>query len=311
MEGTPIGIREIQSILMSATQTSLSHFHTAGMSRGVSDLKPSIAETFDSIYRPENTCMIIESDMNIREIRKNIVYKRLDSFIIKVKSDIVKIPERENIWYNVLDERMFDTTFIRLYVDYKKMYRLGLTLNDIGETCFSDIKCRWLTSPDFMGMIDIGDFGQYMSPILSKMNVQIFGTKNILSCERYENSTYITEGSDILFTSEFAKVIKSNNVSDVEKCLGIEAATNILAELIGSTIISDFMTRTGTVLSFNKRSVEVSRKGILTSMGFERPKEDIKAAVLLTTKTATKTKQQVYHNIITGDDQYDMFQVLM
>ena len=92
----------------------------------------------------------------------------------------------------------------------------------------------------------------------------------------------------------------------------------MLSKLIGPRIVSDFMTRTGTVLPFHKRN-EIMSKGLLTCMGFERPKDDIRAAVISnpfggarnTSSKIQKTKDiQTYEAIMTGVDPFLGFDII-
>ena len=57
------------------------------------------------------------------------------------------------------------------------------------------------------------------------------------------------------------------------------------------------MTRTGNVLPFTKSSIESKRKGILTSAGLERPRNDIKAAII---SSDWDTHPSIFADIMTG-----------
>ena len=347
--GAPIGIRAIQSILMSATQTNLSHFHTAGMEdEGAGVLiAPSIADTLNCVFKSHNTSMTFMTDVHISDVRKSIVYSDFDLFVTMVRTNFTELPDRENVWYEASKTSdigsfcMYDGTILRFYVDYKRLKKFGLTLSDIGERCFGDMDCQWAVSPDFMGMIDVGFSSNYIAPMLSRLKCQVCGTKDIIACEKIDEEGHIvTTGSNIIAASKILKgsykaTLKSNNVTDLQRRFGIEAAARMLEELIGSVIVSDFMTRTGEVVSFSKHSIEVSRKGLLTSMGFERPKEDIKRELTAPSPLHTRSyfratadfakagsfceglqkksrvyKYGVYDNIIMGTDPNKGFEIL-
>lgn len=312
--GDPVGIRAIQSILMSATQMNLSHFHTAGMdSTQHKDtfgyrVLPSAAEAMNSVYTINNTCMTFESSDDVYALRKQLVGANLMNFVSAVKSDITGFPDRENIWYEASGKDMYEGSILRIYINYHKMRNHGLTLEDLARKSFGTKYTN--VSPDFMGMIDLNVPDMYLSQWLGRLGEKVCGTFDIKSCSKINSKTALTLGSDILAVSRIPSVdittINSNNVTEVEEHYGIEAATSVLALLTGSHIVSDFMARTGKVLSFMKNSVEVTNKGLLTSMGFERPRDDIKRALI----SQETNRSSVYESIITGSEFFSIFELI-
>lgn len=349
---TPIGIRCVQSILMSATQKSLSHFHTAGMISAGNAISPSAADAMNSKYTSTNTSMKFKTFQqlavtskavftsgevhtatpskevfapnNIEQIRGTIVGATLKNFIVFFKSTVMGyLPERESIWYKVKQPSRDEMRLLkenkihllRFYIDYNKIKQYGLTLENIASKFFEQDysrDCTLYTSPDFMGMMDVW-FTEptWLPSFLSKMSKVICGTPDILSCDVLsDNTTIVTTGSNIMVLSRVPsidkKTITSNNVRNVEQCFGIEAAASILSDITGSTIVSDFMTRTGKVLPFYKNTKETYRKGLLTSMGFERPKEDIKLTLTKPNISTCSSVRTVYESVMTGmDPEYD------
>ena len=297
--GDPVGLHAVQSILMSATQKSLSHFHTAGMKTTVSArLTPTPAEAMNAEYS-NNTSMTFQSSDDVYDLRKQLVGAKISSFMINVGSSLTGLDDRENVWYEAAGTKMYDGTVLRIYVDYNKMRDHGLTLESMAHAAFGS---GTNTSPDFMGIIDVNVPDDYISQWLAKTDNLVCGTLRIRSCDKMIDDV-ITEGTDILAVSRIRNVknITSNNVLEVESHFGIEAAAAVLETLTGSHVVSDFMARTGKILSFVKSSVEVRQKGMLTSMGFEKPKEDIKKKCAPTTS--------VYESIMTGVDPTEMFSV--
>ena len=297
--GDPVGLHAVQSILMSATQKSLSHFHTAGMKTTVSArLTPTPAEAMNAEYS-NNTSMTFQSSDDVYDLRKQLVGAKISSFMINVGSSLTGLDDRENVWYEAAGTKMYDGTVLRIYVDYNKMRDHGLTLESMAHAAFGS---GTNTSPDFMGIIDVNVPDDYISQWLAKTDNLVCGTLRIRSCDKMIDDV-ITEGTDILAVSRIRNVknITSNNVLEVESHFGIEAAAAVLETLTGSHVVSDFMARTGKILSFVKSSVEVRQKGMLTSMGFEKPKEDIKKKCAPTTS--------VYESIMTGVDPTEMFTI--
>lgn len=330
--GDPVGIRAIQSILMSATQMNLSHFHTAGMDGAVrSASTPTAAEAMNASYA--NVSMTFESDEDVRSLRKHLVGANLKSFVVTVGGSFTVLPDHENVWYETLararcaagGRQMSDGTIIRFYIDYIKMINHGLTLGDLAKESFGDDVVTNV-SPDFMGMIDVEVPNEHLSQWLSRMGHRVCGTPNVKSCDRLDDTKVaqqtrapsaraVTVGTDVMAVSRIDSVrgntITSNNAAEVEYRYGIEAAARIMKELTGSAVVSDFMTRTGRLLPFTKNSAEVRNKGLLSSMGFERPKEDIKKAI--SGKNSTEFLDfgttSVYESIITGSSPASIFDV--
>ncbi len=299
--GESVGIRAVHSILMSATQMNLSHFHTAGMHSSLPSSRPvpSPAEALNDLY--VNTSMTFESSDNVHTLRKHIVGANLSSFVKSVGGSFTWLPDQENVWYEALQQPMYDGNIIRLYIQFKKMKNYGLTLRDLADTSFgTDVVTH--VSPDFMGMIDIEVPNDHLSQWLSRMGTPVCGTPKVKSCEKV-GDTAVTHGTDVLTLSKVStvnsKTITSNDVNEVLMLYGIEAAAAVLYDLTKSPVVSDFMARTGRVLYFTKNSLEVARKGLLTSMGFERPKNDIKEA-LIRPHMYNSCRPSVKESIITG-----------
>lgn len=370
--GEPVGIRTAQSILRKATQSSLSHFHVAGMEKlNYQQNYPTIADAMDSRYSNTNTSVtfsvkeqyippsefivqggvflrrrvskfIVEGESNVSDpaqplkerwltkilgrINRHLVGKKLSWFVTMIRSNMTELPEYENIWYESSNQEMFPHTILRLYIDYTKLVQFDLTLIDIAETCFYDTP--WHASPDWMGMIDLDIIKNYMNLVLSKIDTVLCGNPSISAvhadidifapiCEEEDVNRHnhiikvVTDGSDIVSVSQLPNVekhtIRSNHVLDVQKNLGIEAAASALREIIGSDVISDFMTRTGIVLPFYNSSPEVFKKGALTAMAFERPRTHIQKFLRF---SSWDKHPSVYADIMVGNNPEQDFSIL-
>ncbi len=308
--GDPVGIREIQSILMSATQMNLSHFHTAGMNAiGVS--APTAAEALNSSY--VNAGMTFETELDVYSLRKEIVGANLKSFVLTVGGSFTVLPDHENAWYEVLGLEVPDDVLLRFYINYMKMRDHGLTLSDLAKSAFGNDATTHV-SPDFMGMIDVVVTNNHFAQWLSRMGNKVCGTFKVKSCEKLDRRKAITRGSDLMSLSQVyginKRTITSNNVPEVETHFGIEAAAAVLRGLTGSSVVSDFMARTGRIMPFTKNSTEVHNKGLLSSMGFERPKEDIKRAMTTpddSSEFLDSSFSSVYESVIAGTEPSSMF----
>ena len=287
----PIGIRETQSLLRTVTQRSLSYFHTAGMSGGISNRqRPSIADGMESRYTSENTSMIFKTSLSDGALKRALVGRDMRWFVQMMRGSFIELPDAENLWYDVLGEDMYsdntDEIILRFYVDYKRLLEYDFTLRELASSCFRDAHVS--VSPDFMGMIDLRVDDGYVLRWLEQMGNRVCGTSDILdvsvACHNQSKIYHaISRGANMLAVSRVKGIdkttIESNHVLDVQRNLGIEAAASVLNRVIQNNIISDFMTRTGTVLPFSKYSIEMRRKGVMTSAGLERPRDDIRAAL--------------------------------
>lgn len=314
--GDHVGIRSAQSVLRAATQSNLSYFHVAGMETNVhGNYKvPNIADTMDTKYTNYNTSAtfnLLPTSSNT-SIKKYLVGKKFIWFVTLIRSNITELPDIENIWYETSDKQMYNGIIIRFYINYEKLIEYGLTLYELALSCFKgDID--WHVSPDFMGMIDVNVTDGYPASIIAMTNNIVCGTMDITSCSISQNQvkrTVTTTGSNIIAISKIPDIDKtsivSNHIKDVEENFGIEAANFALNKIIDSDVISDFMTRTGKVLSFYNSSTEISAKGVLTSIAFERTKQQIKKALY---NSNWDKHASIYADIMVGKDPNNMFDI--
>ena len=312
----PIGIKETQSLLRTVTQSSLSHFHTAGMKNtSISNRQvPSIADGMESRYTSKNTSMTFQTTLETKELKREIVGKDMLWFVRMVRGSNIELPDEENIWYDVNDMSLMlydednpESVIIRFYIDYLKLIEYDLTLKALAVSCFGDAPVT--VSPDFLGMIDLKVKDGYLLKWLEQMGNTVCGTPAIVSAQ-IEQHVAVTGGSSILAVSRGNKVnkktLESNHVADVEKHLGIEAAAYALDHIIDNKIVSDFMTRTGRVLPFSKFSKEINRRGILISAGLERPRNDIRAAII---SKKWDAHSSVYADIMVGNTPGRLFEI--
>lgn len=353
--GEPVGIRTAQSILRKATQSSLSHFHVAGMEKNYQQNYPTIADAMDSKYSTSNTSVnfslgvgvgvfvknlasyppltkafprkeiSISDDLSynfqskiLGRINRQLVGKKLRWFVTMIRSSITELPEYENIWYESSNQKKFPetNTILRFYIDYKKLVKFDLTLKDIAETVFYDTP--WHASPDWMGMIDLDIGKNNTNHVLSKIDTLLCGNLSIsamhadIDTDEHNNITVkaVTAGSDIVSVSQLLNIDKlticSNHVLDVYKNFGIEAAATALRKIIGSDVISDFMTRTGIVLPFYNSSPEVFKKGALTAMAFERPRTHLQKFLR---SSSWDTHPSIYADIMVGNNPEHDFSI--
>jgi DNA-directed RNA polymerase subunit A" len=311
--GDQIGIRLAHHALAKATQSSLSAFHNAGLgSDVVTRMSPSLQQIMDGAIYQSNTSMIIRMGSEKAMTQRNIRYY-VDSI---TNSFVDKSLEIEDFWYDIgrefgmipLYEKGPRSVVFRFYMNYIRMAKDHVTLQYLCDKAFgSYVTCH---SPDFMGIVDVhlGD-DTHMSGVMEVLDTNV-GVDGILECHAVgSDGTFVTVGSNLAHVLSIPDVdvteTISNNVYDVEKNLGVDAAREVLYEEILSkaenaetaAMLADFMTYRGYVSSFKKDNPVLKDRGFLSSIAFERPKNDIKNAIR--NKLVDHT-ESVYSQIITG-----------
>jgi hypothetical protein len=227
-----------------------------------------------------------------------------------------RITDIECVWYSVKNINIDDEdSILRFNISFKKLIEYDFTLEELAYKCFGS-SVKWFVSPDFMGMIDLHiPKKSATAEWISKLEIIVCGSENITTIyfnklqDTQDICRVYTVGSDIALASRSMYVIsgslRSNNVQDIENNYGIEAASMALRDIIKKDpagILTDFMTRNGMVCSFSKSSIEVKRKGILTSIGYERPREDIIRAIKLKDDEQWDIHPSIYNDIMIGTD---------
>jgi len=347
----PFGLRTIQSVVTKITQRSLSFFHVAGMSSNVVSSGPSISNAMDNIYNSDNTSMSFavsiryqkhdgtECKTSLNEIKEKLVGKKLEYFVDSIQDNYVsELDPDASIWYkmpisisstagNSMKPDLFTNTdkkkhILRFNINFAKLIEFNLSLHKLATICFGgNTDVKYITSPDFIGIIDLYTDTFYTSRWISILNIDVCGSPLIRDISFQPitdiNATDVTVntiGSEIITASKCHLIILnslvSNHVKQIESTLGIEAAAKTLRTITTSPIISDFMTRNGRVYAFNNNSIEVSRKGMLTSLGFERPRDDIKRFIT-SNKEIWDVNPSIYSDIMIGANPQLCFDVLM
>jgi hypothetical protein len=189
----------------------------------------------------------------------------------------------ENIW---IEGPSFET-FIRLYFDVEKLFEYNIELSEIAAHITNQTpECRY--SPTFMGMIDLLTDGiaQNILPILDHLKMFSLGDENIKNCDimmDYDGYMLATIGSSIVKLCEFEDMvvldsIRSNDIRDVYNTFGIEAARELIADLLEDKdgIIADFMTRSGEIVPITKASLLKYNRGFISTAFFERFGDSVK-----------------------------------
>ena len=265
--GDLIGIDSVQRIMRSATQSNLSSFHEAGLRSFRNNL--SVQNVLD-VTGDANTSMEITTDDH-ESFRREYLYRKFGYYVLGYKSSLY-LSRSDEFW-----EMDSDGVLVRFYVDYKKLIEDCRSLRFIKGIITSKKDYDVVISSDFVGILDIVERFTINEPVNQKIFEILdidMGIDGILDYVDGKSS-----GSNLDVVSRIRNVdrtlLRSNNIRQVERKLGIEAARNVIFKELGkdSLVIADYMTWHGRVHAFNKFGPW--DKGIIASMGFERPNKDI------------------------------------
>jgi DNA-directed RNA polymerase beta' subunit len=283
--GDRVGLKAIQSIMQTATQSNLSFFHKAGtMSKSLS---PSVQQLLDLSKSP--TCrMFIKLNKPLSS--KNIRYLR----VIKiVESFSITQPGEEEFWIQLgvamnLFELNRDFPYqLDIQFDVKQLIDRNIRLVDIVNkisTVTSIYNKIIVHSPNILGIIRIYcDEHQSMIKIINKLHLGIEGIHDAVF---HDESTVVTNGSNLDEILRLSEVdinnTYTNHLLQMEERFGIEAAREILYDEIVlknnnkqyAGIIADYMCVSGALKPFSKDNTMI-RNPIL-SMGYEEASSDLK-----------------------------------
>lgn len=277
-----VGIKAVQSVLKNATQSNLSMFHNAG--NVSSDILPRISIkdllSGSKKYRSYSVASITTDDVRIR---KKFIYRQFKDFLLNFSlSDFL---DDNDIIGRCIYEYMGISppeSFTRFYLDPKKFVPIGYSLREIADIVFHS--CHFYVSPDFMGIIDV----------VNDNRLKIISTTSILNSllngyPGVENAI-VSDGKLYLFNScigamlneDFVvkNTIVSNDVYDVERFFGVEAAKKVMIDLMGSDdknvyIIVNYMTRSGKIVPLRNDNLSRYDKNFITDISFERARDTI------------------------------------
>lgn len=314
--GDPVGLKAVQSIMQTATQSNLSFFHKAGtMSKSLS---PSVQQLLDLSKSP--TCRMFIR-LNSEILSKDVIYLRIINI---VESFSITQPGDEEFWIQLgaamnLFEPNRDFPYqLDIQFDVKQLIKRNIRLVDIVDkisTLTSVYNKTIVYSPSILGIIRIYcDEHQSMIKIINKLHL---GIEGIHDATFQDALTIITSGSnlhDILKIGEVdIKNTYTNHLLQMEETFGIEAARDILYDEIllknnnpqYAGIIADYMCVSGVLKPFSKDSTMI-RNPIL-SMGYEEASSDLKK---MHTNTVVDPLQNSYSRMALGLPMDQGFEII-
>jgi hypothetical protein len=164
-------------------------------------------------------------------------------------------------------------------------------------------------SPSFISVIDVHLENDAQISGMMELLERSIGVDGIRDCTLVDDATITTTGSNLgeMLNIHGVNNVEtiSNNVYDVERNFGVDAAREVLYDEVlakvgnvhTAALIADFMTCKGYVTSFKKDNPMLKARGFLSSIAFERPKSDVKGVVR---NNVVDNTRSVYSQVITG-----------
>ncbi len=283
--GEPVGIVAAQSIGEPGTQMTLRTFHFAGVRElNVTLGLPRLIEIVDARKTPSTPMMKIylkeEYKNNVEkvlEIARRLEYTKVQNVVSSIDIDLANFA-----LILTLDPDMMRDKGVSFSDVVSALKKLKLPEHEIEE---SEEENRITIT--FTNLSDIMTLFKLREKVL---NAKIKGLKGIKrAIVRKEGDEYViyTDGSDLAAVVELPEVdttrIWTNNIFEIQKVLGIEAARAHIVREIKRVldeqgldvdyrhilIVADMMTRDGTVKQVGRHGVTGEKESILARAAFE------------------------------------------
>ncbi len=275
--GEAVGIVAAQSIGEPGTQMTLRTFHYAGIKEmNVTLGLPRLIEIVDARKNPSTPIMKIylnkEHNATIEKstkIAEKIVYTTADAISSVIYIDPVKAS-------------------IVLKLNKKRMENRGITQEDI-ENAFNIKNCAVNIAEDTVLITpeEIADLSKLLPKIPSTHIKGIPGIRRALVTKERKEWVINTDGSNLNKVLKVPGVdtnrTSTNNVHEITKALGIEAARNSLikeargvldeqgldVDIRHVMLVADIMTSSGVVLQIGRHGVSGKKSSVIARAAFE------------------------------------------
>jgi len=275
--GEAVGVVAAQSIGEPGTQMTLRTFHYAGVrEQNVTLGLPRLIEIVDARREPSTPIMTIYLDEEHRTSREKAteVAQRILYTTVEDISEVTYInPE---------------TGGIIIKLNERKMNERGITIDDLSKT-INIPNCSLKIEGDMMFVEPKKkmDSKKLLSKVLSYHIKGIAGIKRVYVTQEKGEWVIRTDGSNLPRVLEVIGVdptrTTTNNIHEIEKTLGIEAARNAIVEEAMSVLeeqgldvdirhimlVADIMTATGSVKQIGRHGVSGEKPSILARAAFE------------------------------------------
>ena len=276
----PVGVVAAQSIGEPGTQMTLRTFHYAGVAEmNVTLGLPRLIEIVDARENPSTPTMTIyleekyaKDKEKATKVAQSIESVTLEKIAKKIVSDLIELRLVIELDKKVLKEKALTTEDVHKTLE--KETKLKITVQD-------DIL---LVKPKKTGLLDLRKLKTKISQIPIKGLPEI--TRVLL---RYDGNEWVvyTEGSNLekVLTLEYVdfKRTTSNNIIEIERVLGIEAARNAIIREAKNTLdeqgltvdirnimlVADIMSCDGEVKQIGRHGISGEKASILSRAAFE------------------------------------------
>lgn len=276
--GYPIGLNSVQDIMQNVTQSNLSFFHSAGTSSStILTLSPSIPQILD--VSNSMTCRMVVDGRP-----KSLEYCCLKDLI----TGIAVIDSDESDWIQLgVRLKYFEVPkeyrhILQISFDPRKLIHHEISLSEIHIPRY-----RLVFSPNIIGLLNIYvNNRKEVLPLINTIDRITFGLEGVCRSVAIADKT-VTAGSNLSGLLRVPGVnfltSTSNHIPQIFELLGIEAARKVIfqelmqknSSKMSAGLFADLMTRDGIVQPFLKSKRFSQHKGLLLSMGMERPSTDL------------------------------------
>jgi DNA-directed RNA polymerase subunit A" len=301
--GEAVGIIAAQSISEPATQMTMRTYHVAGaVGVKITQGLPRLIEIFDAKKKPSTQMMTIylrrsyNNAEGARKVAEKIIEKKILHFAKNVSLDL----STNSIEIELSDMRKAPTIVRMIKKEIK-----GVRVRSTKSSVVISMKKEF----------DIKELQKAKRKIL---NLTISGIKGIENAIiRKENGKWIIEtiGSNLEEVLNLKEIDKkramSNNIYEVYKIFGIEAARNLIIREASKTIqqqaldvdirhiilVADIMTVDGTIKPIGRYGIAGAKKSVLARAAFE---ETIKHLVRASIRNEEDTLSGIFENVMIG-----------
>jgi len=283
--GEAVGTITAQSLGEPSTQMTLRVFHYAGVREyNVTLGLPRLIEIVDARKQPETPIMEIylNDDVNYDLEKVKEIARQIESTSIENVTEELGIDYSEGIVTLKLDEKMISDKGISVEQVIKVLNELNI--GGVGVSAEDPYKLQIFLSEEFIDPIKIE---KLRTKILQARVKGIKGIKKTIIQRRGDEYVIIAEGSNLEEVMRVKGInwrkVYTNNIHEIERVLGIEAARAAIIREIKNTLedqgldvdirhimlLADMMTWTGHVRQVGRMGIAGEKPSVLARATFE------------------------------------------